>query len=134
MSPELEKVCVEMMRSGDYYVYCNETFEEGFKAASKHYEKKVEALVEVVKKYESMIQHIYDTCLCERFETYGFDYNEKHPKRKEQEKGSRVNTPCVYIEKELGFDWKYSEPEGSCDSWKELRLKALEGWESLLDE
>jgi len=79
-----------------------------------------------LKDLAELIQDIYDICLCERFETYGFDYNEKHPNRPSANKGSRPKTPRDLVEHRVGFDWHYEKPQGPCKSWKVLRLNGFE--------
>jgi len=74
-----------------------------------------------VDHYEGLIEDIYQHCLCERFSTYGFDYHEKHPRRPDCERGSRVKTPRTLIEDRLGFDWVYKSNKIG-DSKKVLRL------------
>jgi len=85
----------------------------------------LESLKKRIKNYEHVIQYCYDACLCERFETYGFDFHEKHPKFGNKG-GSRSKTPKVLIEDWIGFDWRYDKPKGPCNSWKELRLSTLD--------
>jgi len=80
---------------------------------------------EGLHKYAYLIQYIYDTCLCERFKTKGFDYHENHPKRDKGNGGSRPATPIDKIEQIIGFEWKYEKPEGVCKSWKELKFETL---------
>jgi len=80
----------------------------------------------VIEKYEEIIQCCYDACLCERFETKGFDYHERHP-RFGNNGGTRKKTPRVLIEDWVGYKWKYSKVEGVCPSWKELKFKKYTG-------
>lgn len=75
-----------------------------------------------IKLLEGVIQDIHDICLCERFETEGFDYHEKHPRRKESNGGKRPMTPRDLIENRLGFVWKYENESKGARSWKELKL------------
>jgi len=75
-----------------------------------------------LKKKNDVIQYCYDACLCERFETKGFDYHEEHPKFGNKG-GSRSKTPKNYIEDVIGYEWKYEKLTGVCDSHKELNLK-----------
>jgi len=65
----------------------------------------IKKLEDTLKSRNNLIQGVYDVCLCERFETYGFDYHEDHPNKKENNGGSRPNTPKVLIETWIGFDW-----------------------------
>jgi len=84
-------------------------------------------LKEKLEKYEYLIQYIHDTCLCERFETEGFDYHEKHKKRDAVNKGTRPKTPCSAIEDQVGFKWEYEKTVGICKAWKVLDfVKELE--------
>lgn len=88
----------------------------------KAYQKENEGLREKLLQVEKLIETVYETCLCERFKTYGFDYGEKHP-RLDIKSGSRRNTPRAIIEQTIGYVWKYEKPEGCCNSWKILQLK-----------
>ncbi len=74
------------------------------------------------EKLRKSISYIYDTCLCERFTTKGFDYHEQHPKRESNNGSSRPNTPCDFLENVFGYEWKYEKPKGVCKSWKELKV------------
>ena len=89
-------------------------------------EREIDRLNKEIEKRNEVIQYCYDACLCERFHTYGFDYDETHPNPKIGNRGCgrRANTPKVFIDNVIGFDWEYEEPEGVCKSWKVLRLNA----------
>lgn len=77
-----------------------------------------------IAEFERLIQDIYDICLCERFKTEGFDYHEKHPRRKDNNGGSRPFTPRNLIENRIGYKWE--EPNGAFSAYKKLNLKTLE--------
>lgn len=85
-------------------------------------EARTEHLSDLLKRREKLIQAMYESCLCERFKTKGFDYGEIHPKKGRPNIGSRWNTPEVLAENWIGFEWKYEKPEGACNSWKELKF------------
>lgn len=76
------------------------------------------------RKYEQLIKNIYESCLCERFKTKGFDYHEKHQRLGEG--AGRFFTPRELVENGIGFKWRYLKERGCCDSKKFLNLKTLE--------
>ena len=80
---------------------------------------------DLILKYEKLINNINDACLCNRFQTKGFDYGEDHP-RLGNEIGSRFNTPRDMIEGTIGFKWKYKDKKKPGNSWKELQFVSLE--------
>lgn len=59
----------------------------------------------VISEYEKQLKYIHKICLCERFETYGFDYHESHPRRDKNNGGSRPATPRDFIENSNGYKW-----------------------------
>jgi len=89
-------------------------------------DKRIAELEAEIEKYEHIIQYIYDTCLCERFATEGFDYNEKHPNREKKNSGKRPATPRDIIESKIGFEWKYDDNVKPYKSWKELKFNKPE--------
>lgn len=103
--------------------------------AWNHQQAKIDKLQAELDKYKNackkrndIIQNIYDICLCERFKTEGFDYHEKHPRRKENNRGSRPFTPRDLIENEIGFKWE--EPNGVFSAFKKLKLNEdIDGFE-----
>lgn len=89
----------------------------------------------IILNYEKAIKMTYDTCLCERFKTKGFDYGEKHPRLK-VEKGTRLNTPRDILENSIGVDWLYPYPSSSKGCIKFLRftkIKRPEGYKNVFE-
>jgi len=112
---ELEKACERA------------SYKKDFTEAYLELEKLARQMAEALEKYEKVIRYCHKACLCERFETYGFDYHEKHPTLGNKG-GIRSNTPKKYIEDMIGFEWAYEKPEGVCKSWKEFKFKALKAF------
>ena len=85
-------------------------------------DSQIEELQKKVKKLEKLIHDAHESCLCERFDTHGFDYNETHDRLGSPASGARWNTPRDTIEGRIGFTWIYSKPEGCCDAKKVLKM------------
>lgn len=83
---------------------------------------KLSECIEALIKYERVIKYTHKICLCERFNTEGFDYHEKHPNKELNNGASRPNTPRDFIEAVIGFKWEYDDSVKPYNSWKELQF------------
>ena len=111
--------------SGDYLHYEEQAWDYQQEKIN-HQKKIIKELIEENEKLKYITQYTYDTCLCKRFKTSGFDYHEQHPNRDKNNGGKRPFTPKVNIENVIGFEWKYESEKVGCKSWKELKFKNSE--------
>lgn len=91
----------------------------------EQYRDYVLKLEQEIEKLEKLTLNCYEACLCNRFETHGFDYGETHPRIKIA-KGSRVNTPRALVKNSIGSEWVYKHPTKPGDSMERLKFNYIE--------
>jgi hypothetical protein len=94
--------------------------------------EEIENQTQTIRKLEKLILNCFESCLCERFKTEGFDYGETHPVLG-IENGARFNTPKVMIKHTIGCEWVYKHPKKPGQSMERILFQTIkhgEGYKS----